>query len=102
MRGVGGAGTKIEQPVRLAECVAAVGRSGGGAVRLTEAAIKAATLELAKIGLYTEPTCAQAGAAYHELLKAGKITKDQVTVVVLTSTGVKATPQMAALMNVNL
>jgi hypothetical protein len=44
----------------------------------------------------------QAGAAYHQLLEAGTITADQVTVVVLTSTGVKATPQMADLMGVKL
>ena len=56
----------------------------------------------AKIGLYTEPTCAQAAAAYNELLEAGAIKPGEVTVVVLTGTGVKATPQIAKLLGVNL
>ena len=95
-------GTSIAQPVRLQECVDAVRRSGGGAVRLSEEAIAAATLELAKLGLYTEPTCASAGAAFHELLASGQIAPGETTVVVLTSTGVKGTPGIASLLGVAL
>ena len=62
----------------------------------------AATTQLASAGLYTEPTCAQAAAAYNELLEAGAIKPGEVTVVVLTGTGVKATPQIAKLLGVNL
>ena len=50
---------------------------------------------LAAAGLYTEPTCAQAAAAYEELVAAGQIKREETTVVVLTSTGVKATPAVA-------
>merc|ERR1712232_295611 len=88
-------GTSIAKPIRLAECVKAVRDSNGGAVRVTETEMKDATLELANIGLYTEPTCAQAAAAYHKLISAGTISAEQTTVVVLTSTGVKATPLIA-------
>jgi len=95
-------GTKIEKPIRVAECVMAVRASRGGAVRVTEEAIGAATTQLASAGLYTEPTCAQAAAAYNELLEAGAIKPGEVTVVVLTGTGVKATPQIAKLLGVNL
>lgn len=95
-------GTSIARPVRLDECVAAVVASAGGAVRLSEDAIAEATLELARLGLYTEPTCAQAAAAYHELLASGQIRADETTVVVLTSTGVKATPQVAELLGIKL
>ena len=95
-------GTKIEKPIRVAECVMAVRASRGGAVRVTEEAIGAATTQLASVGLYTEPTCAQAAAAYNELLEAGAIKPGEVTVVVLTGTGVKATPQIAKLLGVNL
>ena len=80
----------------------ALRRSGGGAVRVSEGAIKAATLELARAGLYVEPTCAQAAAAYHELLSSGAITAEQRTVVVLTGTGVKATPRVAEILGVSL
>ncbi|KAK3273078.1 hypothetical protein CYMTET_18664 [Cymbomonas tetramitiformis] len=93
-------GTSIAQPVRLEECVDAVVRSGGSAVRVMEDAISAATLELARLGLYTEPTCAQAAAAYHELLATGFIKPSETTVVVLTSTGVKATPGVAHMLGV--
>ena len=54
-------GTSIMQPVRQAECVKAVRASRGGAVRVTEEEMARATLELAQLGLYTEPTCAQVG-----------------------------------------
>ena len=93
-------GTSIARPVRLPECVDAVVRSKGGAVRVTEAQIQDATFALAKIGLYTEPTCAQAAAAYETLLASGKVRADETTVIVLTSTGVKATPSIAGLLGV--
>merc|ERR1712167_337899 len=91
-------GTSIAKPVRLRECVDAVVRSNGGAVRVNEAEITDATLQLAKVGLYTEPTCAQAAAAYKLLLEGGGIKKEETTVIVLTSTGVKATPAFQQLL----
>ncbi|EOD09210.1 hypothetical protein EMIHUDRAFT_216540 [Emiliania huxleyi CCMP1516] len=95
-------GASIARPVRLRETCDALRRSGGGAVRVAEGAIKAATLELARSGLYVEPTCAQAAAAYHELLASGAIQPAEVTVVVLTGTGVKATPRVAEILGVEL
>lgn len=95
-------GTKIEKPIRVDQCCQAARVSKGGAVRVTEDAICSATLELAALGMYTEPTCAQAGAAYHELLAAGTILPGELVVVVLTGTGIKATPKMAQLLGVEL
>ena len=95
-------GTKIEKPIRVDQCCQAVRASKGGAVRVTEDAISRATLELAALGMYTEPTCAQAGAAYHELLAKGAIQPGEVVVVVLTGAGVKATPKIAELLGVEL
>ena len=91
-------GTSISRPVRLQECIDAVVRSKGGAVRVTEAEIAQATFDLAQCGLYTEPTCAQAAAAYRTLIARGGIQADETTVIVLTSTGVKATPGIATLL----
>jgi threonine synthase len=54
------------------------------------------------MGLYVEPTCAQAAAAYHMLIEAGTITEDQTTVVILTGSGIKATPTIANLMGIPL
>ncbi len=60
------------------------------------------SLPRAATGLYVEPTCGQAAAAYHELLATGAIKPDEVTVVVLTGTGIKSTPRIAELLGVQL
>ena len=90
-------GTSISVPVRLDDVRDAVISSGGGAVRVSEESIGGATLSLARTGLYTEPSCAHAAAAYEHLLAAGLVSAGDVCVVVLTSTGVKATPLVAKL-----
>ena len=70
----------------------------GGAVMLTEAEIVRATFDLARLGLYVEPTAAQPVAALAKLLQAGTITPEQTTVLVLTGSGLKATPRIAELL----
>ena len=84
-------GTAIAQPVRGREVLAALRRSGGGALALSEAEIIAAAQELARIGLYVEPTCASAAAALTRLSRAGVVAPHETTVVVLTGSGLKAT-----------
>ena len=92
-------GTAITHPVRLAEVLAAVRRSGGATIAVSEADIIAATLELpAQTGLYAEPTCAMAAAALTQLLAAGTIRPDEITVVILTGTGLKATQRVSELL----
>jgi threonine synthase len=95
-------GTAIAQPLRLAEVNEVLRRTGGGAVMLTEEEIAAATLDLARTGIYVEPTCAQAAAAFARLLEAGTIRADETTVIVLTGTGLKATPRIAELMGLSV
>lgn len=95
-------GTAIAQPIRLPEVIAALRRSRGGAVMLTEAEIAASALSLARAGIYVEPTCAQAEAAFRRLLEAGAITPNERTVLVLTGTGLKATPRIAELLGITL
>jgi threonine synthase len=95
-------GTAIAQPLRSAACGEVLARSGGGAVMLEEQEIAAATLELARTGIYVEPTCAQAAAAFARLLAAGTIAADETTVVVLTGTGLKSTPRIAELLGVTI
>jgi threonine synthase len=95
-------GTAIAQPLRSAECREVLTRSGGGAVMLSEQEIAQATLDLARTGIYVEPTCAQAAAAFARLLEAGTIRADETTVVVLTGTGLKATPRIAEMLGVPL
>ncbi|MGU3540448.1 pyridoxal-phosphate dependent enzyme [Methylobacterium sp. A54F] len=90
-------GTSIARPVRAREVLAAVRRSGGATVAVPEAAIAAALTELSGIGFYVEPTCATAAAALTALLRAGTIDPGETTVVLLTGTGLKATPRIADL-----
>jgi threonine synthase len=95
-------GTAIAQPIRLREVLGVLRETGGGAILLSEAEIGAATLDLARIGIYVEPTSAQTAAAFARLLASGAITPEQRTVLVMTGTGLKATPRIAELMGVTL
>ncbi len=95
-------GTAIAQPIRLAEVLGTLRVTRGGAVMLSEDEIRAATLDLARIGIYVEPTAALAAAAFGKLLRAGTVTPEQTTVVVLTGSGLKATPRIAELLGVTL
>ena len=48
----------------MREVLGALRETRGGAVTLTEAEIAKATLDLARIGIYVEPTSAQVAAAF--------------------------------------
>jgi threonine synthase len=95
-------GTAIAAPIRLPEVVGALQASGGGGVLISEVEIAEALLGLAGIGVYVEPTCAQASAAFAKLLESGSIAPNDVTVLVLTGTGLKATPRIAELLGITL
>ncbi len=90
-------GTAIARPIRLAEVLGALRETAGGAVMLSEQEIAGATLQLAGIGVYVEPTAAQVAAAFGKLLGTGTITPAQRTVLVLTGSGLKATGRIAEL-----
>ncbi|MBV9244200.1 MAG: hypothetical protein JO366_05250, partial [Methylobacteriaceae bacterium] len=62
--------------------------------------IVAAFAELARSGLYAEPTSAIAAAALSILLGQGVVEPEQTTVVVLTGTGLKATQRIGELTGV--
>jgi threonine synthase len=91
-------GTAIAKPIRLTEVIGTLLESEGGAVMVSEAEIAAALFDLARVGLYVEPTCAQVVPAFAKLLASGAITPDQRTVLVLTGSGLKATPRIAELL----
>ena len=95
-------GTAIAAPVRMGEVVAALRESGGGAALVSEEEIGEAVLALARTGIYVEPTCAQVVAALGQLLKRGVIGAEETIVLVLTGTGLKATPRIAELLGVRL
>jgi threonine synthase len=95
-------GTAIAHPIRLREVLGTLRETRGGAVTLTEKEIAEATLDLARAGIYVEPTSAQVAAAFGKLLATGTITPDQTTVLVLTGSGLKATPRIAGLLGIAL
>lgn len=93
-------GTSIAKPVRPREVLAGIRRSGGRTVAVSEREIEGAHGELARTGLYVEPTCASAAAALSKLLEAGVVRPEETTVLVLTGTGLKATQRIGELMGV--
>jgi threonine synthase len=93
-------GTAIAQPIRRREVVAALRDSRGGAVLVPEAAIETALFDLARIGVYVEPTSAQVAAGFGALLAEGGIGPDETTVLVMTGSGLKATGRIAEQMGI--
>ena len=61
-------GTAIVQPLRRREVLRAIHGSGGATLAVAEADIAAAALELARRGIYAEPTSAMVAAALTQLL----------------------------------
>lgn len=84
-------GTAIKRPIRLVEMLRALRESNGGTVAVEEDEIVKASLDLARQGLYVEPTCAHAAAGFSKLIESETISKSDQTVVVLTGTGLKTT-----------
>ena len=91
-------GASIATPVRAREVLGALRRSGGATIAVSEAEIEAALFELARIGLYAEPTSALAAAALTRLLEDRVIQPGETTVLVLTGSGLKATQRIGELM----
>ncbi|MGH6799104.1 MAG: pyridoxal-phosphate dependent enzyme [Roseiarcus sp.] len=91
-------GASIAKPVRAREVLAALRRSGGATVAVSELEIETALFELGRIGLYVEPTSAIAAAAFTRLLKRGVIQPGETTVLVLTGSGLKTTQRIDELM----
>ena len=91
-------GTAIAKPVRTREVLAAIRRSGGAAIPVTEAEIVEAMNDLARSGLYAEPTSASAAAGLSGLLQRGLIRPEEASVVILTGSGLKATQRIGDLM----
>ena len=85
-------GTAIKRPIRLLEMLRCLRKSNGATVAVGEQEIVDASLMLARQGLYVEPTSAHAAAAFSRLLQSKTISESDETVIILTGTGLKATP----------
>ena len=83
-------GIATPKPTRVADVLRAVRDTGGSIVAVEEAEIVQALRDLARHGLYVEPTSAVAAAGLSRLLTAGVIRPQEDTVLVLTGSGLKA------------
>ncbi|MBB3052418.1 threonine synthase [Prauserella isguenensis] len=83
-------GTSIARPVRDREVLRAVRDSAGAMSAVPEEKLRPATLELAKTGLYTEPTSAQVVPAVEQFARDGQLSPDDTIVTILAGSGYKA------------
>ena len=91
-------GTSISRPLRLEQMIAALRKTRGGSVAVTESNIVRALGSLCDRGLFVEPTSAVAAAAFSLLLAEGRITPGDKTVVLLTGSGLKSTQTIVDLL----
>ena len=94
-------GTAIARPVRDREVLEAIRTSGGDMAAVAEPDIAPATLELARRGLYAEPTSAIVVPAIREFLRRGSLRSGETVVAVLTGSALKATDAVAHLAHQN-
>ncbi|GAB1691237.1 threonine synthase [Krasilnikovia sp. M28-CT-15] len=93
-------GTAIARPVRDREVLAAVRSCGGDMAAVAEADIGPATADLARRGLYAEPTSAIVLPAIREFARRGALRPGQKIVAVLTGSALKAADAVAGLLTV--
>ncbi|MEU1183763.1 threonine synthase [Streptomyces sp. NPDC005820] len=90
-------GTAIAQPVRDREVLQAIRDSGGAATAVAEEELLPAVGELARTGVFVEPTSAQVLPALRQFRAAGHISRDDTVVLILTGSGLKATQALSQL-----
>jgi threonine synthase len=90
-------GASIAKPVRGRELLSALRASDGGTVAVAEDEIVFGLRDLARQGIYVEPTSAVAAAGARQLLRQKAIDPGEVTVVMLTGSGLKATETISRL-----
>jgi threonine synthase len=94
-------GTSIAQPVRDREVLAAIRTSGGAMTAVPEERIAPAVSELARRGLYAEPTSAIVLPAVRDFARRRLLTGAGPVVVVLTGTALKAADMVGQLLDRN-
>jgi len=85
--------------IRGAELLRSIRDSGGAVLAIDDEKTVKALLELAKMGLYVEPTSAVAVAALSELYSSKSLLPGECVVVLLSSTGLKTTPYIQEILD---
>lgn len=93
-------GIASSKPTRVKEVLGGVRASGGAIVAVSESEIVDALRDLARQGLYVEPTSAAGAAGLTQLLQQGLIKPNETTVLVLTGSGLKASERIGDLLGV--
>jgi threonine synthase len=83
-------GIACSNPIRGAQILSAARDSGGFVMAVSEEEINSAAMELAKDGIFVEPTSAVVAAALGRLISGGVIGKNDVALGILTGIGLKA------------
>jgi threonine synthase len=91
-------GIASSKPTRVKEVLQGVRESGGSIVAVSETQIVEALRELARKGLYVEPTSAAGAAGLSRLVASGEIKSGETTVLVLTGSGLKASERIGELL----
>jgi threonine synthase len=91
-------GIATVKPVRIAEVLNALRRSGGSVIAVPEGEIAPALFRLGRLGLYVEPTSATVGAALTQLLADETIKTGETTIAVITGHGLKAADKIGELL----
>jgi len=94
-------GIALARPVRLRQMLAAVRRTGGACVTVTEDEIVAALKSLLALGLFVEPTSAAGAAGLSRLIAEGAVGAGQTTVLILTGSGLKAAARIGELLGLD-
>lgn len=92
-------GIASSKPTRVKEVLQGVRASGGAIIAVSESQIVDALRELARKGLYVEPTSAAAAAGLTQLLASGAVSPGEKTVLVLTGSGLKASERIGELLD---
>jgi threonine synthase len=95
-------GAAIGPPVRGRELLAAIRATNGGTVAVTEAEIAAAQRDLARKGIYVEPTSAVAAAGLRSLGRRNELSSEGTTVVMLSGSGLKATETIQRMLEIGV
>jgi threonine synthase len=88
-------GISIAQPVKGKDILQAIRGSNGLVRTVSDAAIWDALRVLGKKGIFVEPTSAAAPAAAVSMIEEGTLRPDELVVVELTGSGLKAADKIA-------
>jgi len=91
-------GIRIAAPDRAGAILQACRESGGDLLTVSEAEIVSTLFQLARAGLYVEPTAAVAPAGALKLAASGQLPAGESTVIPLTGSGLKAGSTIAELL----